>query len=186
MSENVPKEATADALAVLQERARKAELAVERLRAELDTLSQRDRFAGPETQTLTRLVETLRWEDGPRALRIVLPLARLFRRGSALSRPASVAPGGQLAAASAAPASAVPGRRLSRRVLLAGYRLVRPVALPLAVRLHRVLTRLLQREAILAHTDPVPAAAGVSATAELLRSTEAAMLTLALRPRERA
>src|SRR5438445_11076556 len=92
MSDNMPKETTADPLAELQERARKAELDAERLRAELETLSRRDRFAGPEAQTLTRLVETLRWEDGPRALRIVLPLARLFRRGSALSRPAAAAP----------------------------------------------------------------------------------------------
>src|SRR5690349_24722134 len=117
MSEDMPK---AEAIAVLQERARRAELAVERLRAELDAQSHRDRFAGPEAQTLTRLVETLRWEDGPRALRMVLPLARLFRRGSALSRPASAAPRPQ--AAAPAPVSAAPRRSLSRRILLAVYR----------------------------------------------------------------
>jgi len=185
MSENGPKAGTAEAIAVLQERARRAELAAAQLRAELDSLSHRERFAGPEAQTLTRLTETLRWDDGPRALRVVLPLARLFRRGSALSKPVPAGAPPPAATMPATRASAAPPRPLSRRILLAGYRLTRPVALPLATRLHRLLTRLLQREAILSHTDSAPAATNAAATTELTRSAEAAMLTLALQPRQR-
>ncbi len=180
MDTDQPKDGGA-AIAELQERARRAELAAEQLRAELDGLAQRERFAGPEAQTLRRLAATLRWEEAPLALRLVLPLARLLRRGSRLSRPAPAA----AAAPVAAPAAARPGG-LKRRVLLAGYRLARPVALPVARRLHPLLTRLLQREAMLPHADAAPAAATAAATADLLRSAEAALLTLALRPRDRA
>jgi hypothetical protein len=146
-----------------------------------DEAASREHFAGPEAQTLNRLVETLRWDDGPRALRVVLPLARLARRGGAMMASGRASGGPARPVAVAAPP---PRRRLSRRILAAGYRLTRPVVLPLAVRLHKLLTRLLQREAMLSHASG-EAASAPAATAELLRSMESALLTLALRPRER-
>ena len=157
----------------LRERARRAELAVEQLRAELDTRTERNSFAGPEAQTLARLANTLQWDGAPRALRMVLPLARLLRHIARTPAPPSSA---------AAPAPAAQHRRsLKHRILVAGYRLTRPVALPLAIRLHRLLTKLLQREAMLAHADTTPST--TAATSDLLRSVEAAMLTLALQRR---
>jgi hypothetical protein len=102
-------------------------------------------------------------------LRLVLPLARVIRAVS----------GG--AAGRAPAASASPGRSLVRRVAVCGYRIVRPVALPLLTRLDRALGRLLEREARAGRRG-----AGTKGTAneDLLRSIEAAMLTLALHRRD--
>ena len=84
-------------------------------------------------------------------------------------------------AGAAAPAGPAPRRALPRRIAVRLYLLTRPVALPLARRLHRLLGRLLEKEAVLSERD---AASGPApATADLLRSIEAAMLTLALQRR---
>jgi hypothetical protein len=60
--------------------------------------------------------------------------------------------------------------------------MTRPVSLPLARRAHRLLGRLLEREEKLGQRDATTGTA--SATADLLRSIEAAMLTLALQRRD--
>jgi hypothetical protein len=62
-------------------------------------------------------------------------------------------------------------------VAIRGYLLVRPVALPLLTRLHRLLGRVLEREARTGHGGA--GSAGI-ANEDLVRSIEAAMLTLAL------
>lgn len=46
-------------------------------------IAERDRtiaVLAPDADRLTRLVRALEWPDGPRALRAVLPAARLIRR----------------------------------------------------------------------------------------------------------
>jgi hypothetical protein len=129
---------------------------------------------------LAELVKTLRWDDAPPALRAVLPLARLLRRLSAIRRRAvgDVQP---------APSATVPPppRSVAKRLAIRGYLLTRPVALPVARRLHSLLGVLLERESF--ETQRVQAGTHFAASAdgELLRSIEAAMLTLALQPRDR-
>ncbi len=150
---------TEETVAALRERATRAEAALAEARLELDAL----RAAGHDTTVLAHLAETLRWEGAPRSLRLVLPLARAIRALGA-------------GATGRAPAASVPpGRPWARRVAVRGYRIVRPVALPLITRLHRLLGRLLEHEA-----RPGRAVANE----DLLRSIEAAMLTLALQRRD--
>lgn len=142
----------------------------------------------PESQAetvLADLAETLRWDEAPKALRAVLPLARLLRRVSALRLRQSASPsaGGAASAPLAPPA---PRRPLGRRVALRLYALTRPVALPLIVRLHALSGRVLQREAYRPQSpaQPVPTVVrGGGMDAALARSIEAALLTLAMQPR---
>jgi hypothetical protein len=142
------------------------------LRAELDATRA---AAARDEAVLTQLTDTLRMDGAPRELRMVLPLARLLRRmrGS-----------GERALLSAAVLPAAPvaqRRRLSTRIAMRLFDMTRPVSLPLARRLHRLLGRLLEREDKLSQRDAV--AGPAAATADLLRSIEAAMLTLALQRR---
>jgi hypothetical protein len=58
------------------------------------------------------------------------------------------------------------------------------VALPLAIRAHRLLGRLLEKEAIASRREGSSGSAIAPATAGLLQSIEAAMLTLALQRRD--
>ena len=139
--------------------------------------------AAPANQAetvLADLAETLRWDEAPKALRAVLPLARLLRRFSALrSRPPAGCP-------SAPPQPPAPRRPLGRRIALRVYALTRPMALPLIVRLHALSGRVLQREAYRPQSSapPVPTVVrGGGMDAALARSIEAALLTLAMQPR---
>jgi hypothetical protein len=96
-------------------------------------------------ERLNRLLLELRMEDGPRALRLVLPVARCLRTlhllfgGATGEAAAPVANGGQQPGA-AAPAAPPPPRRPAWRRLAKAmawplYRLVRPLPRPLAWRL---------------------------------------------------
>jgi hypothetical protein len=67
-----------------------------------------------------------------------------------------------------------------KRVLVWCYLRTRPVALPMAMRLHRVLSRLLEKEA----GQPARTGAPAEADAALLESVERARLTLTLLCRE--
>jgi len=139
------------------------------LRVELDTARA---AAAHDEAVLTQLVETLHWDGAPRALRTVLPLARALRRLS----------GGGISSPAAPPAAPVGARRgLPTRIAMRLFEKTRPISLPLARRMHRVLGRLLEREEKLSQRDPAPGVA--PATADLLRSIESAMLTLALQRR---
>ena len=64
------------------------------------------------------------------------------------------------------------------------YILTRPVVLPLARRMHRLLSRLLEREGLISQRESAEAGGSLDATAKLLHSIEAAMLTLALQRRQ--
>jgi len=137
------------------------------LRAELDAARAAAAAAAQDAAVLAQLTETLRWDGAPRALQTVLPLARLLRR---------VRGGAGLHAG-------VADRGPSRRIALRLFLLTRPVSLPLARRLHRLLGRLLEKESMLSQRDAATGSAVAPATAELMHSIEAAMLTLALQRR---
>jgi FkbM family methyltransferase len=107
--------------------------------------------AGRDLKRLNRLLLELRMEDGPRALRLVLPVARCIRAlhllfgGATGEAAAPVANGGQQPGA-AAPAAPLPPRRpawrrLAKAVAWPLYRLVRPLPRPLAWRLRAFRTR---------------------------------------------
>jgi hypothetical protein len=181
-----PMGTSSDAVALLRERVARAEAALAQAQLEIEALRDADIHTGRDTIVLTRLVETLRWENAPRALQLVLPLARVARRISGglagLLHPRLVAADGP---APPAEEPAPPARRsLGRRMAVRGYTLARPLALPLAIRLHALLTRLLEREAVVAQRGAAATNFATSADAELLRSIEAAMLTLALQRRD--
>ena len=155
------------------------EAEIARLREGLDAAQVVSRTTG-EDAVLARLADTLYWDGAPRALRAVLPLARLLRKVSAKT---GGVPGGlPVAAVIVTPAG--PRQSLPKRLALRVYILSRPVVLPLSRRLHRVLGRVLEREGLISQRESVAAGSGVQATAELLRSIEAAMLTLALQRRQ--
>jgi hypothetical protein len=140
------------------------------LRAELDAARA---AAARDEAVLTQLAETLQWDGAPRSLRTVLPLARLLRRVS----------GGGITAILPPPAAPVGARRgLGTRIAMRLFDLTRPVSLPLARRMHRLLGRVLEREDIVSQREAATGSAP-AATAELLRSIESAMLTLALQRR---
>jgi hypothetical protein len=153
-----------ETVAALRARAECAEAALAQAQLELDAL----RAPGHDATVLAHLVDTLRWDGAPYYLRLVLPLARAIRAVG----------GGVTGRAPAAPAP--PRRSWVRHAAIRGYLLVRPVALPLLTRLHRALGGLLEHEG-----KPGRRGAGtVAASEDLLRSIEAAMLTLALHRRD--
>ena len=142
------------------------------LRAELDLARA---AAARDEAVLRQLSDTLHWDGAPRSLQVVLPLARLLRR---------MRGGGERATPSvaASPAAPVGQRRgLATRIAMRLFDMTRPVSLPLARRAHQLLGRLLEREEKLSQRDAATGSA--AATADLLRSIEAAMLTLALQRR---
>jgi len=152
------------------------EAEVARLRAQLDLAWDASEAGGQDAAVLSQLANTLQWDGAPRSLRAVLPLARVLRRVSSSTGGtggAASAPGAATAAASYRPS-------LAKRIALRIYLLLRPVMLPVARRLHRLLGRLLEKEGLISQREAAGGTAGVQATAELLRSIEAAMLTLAL------
>ncbi len=167
-----------DAVSLFRERAVRAEAALEQAQLEIDALRGGDTQTGHDTTVLAELAETLRWNDAPHSLRLVLPLARVIRW---VSRRVSGLLHGPLAA-SDGPAGS-PRSSLGKRVAVRGYTLTRPLALPIAIRLHSLLSRLLERESIVAQRRAAATSFAATADAELLRSIEAAMLTLALQPR---
>jgi len=139
------------------------------LRAELDAARA---AAAQDEAVLTQLAETLRWDGAPRSLQVVLPLARLLRRVR----------GGAERTSTRSPAASVgPRRGFATRFAMRLFDMTRPVSLPLARRAHRSLGRVLEREEKLSQRDA--ATGSPAATADLLRSIEAAMLTLALQRR---
>ena len=92
------------------------------------------------TGKLDALLQDLRLEEGPKALRIVMPVARLIRRVHYLLHPPRVAP--PPPPPSLGPSVTPPrkmGRRLAHWAALAAFRLVRPVARPVAWRLRGFL-----------------------------------------------
>jgi hypothetical protein len=137
------------------------------LRAELDAQRATAAAGGRDAAVLAHLADTLRWDGAPRALQAVLPLARLLRR---------VCGGARLHAG-------VADRGMSKRMVLRLYLLTRPVSLPLARRMHRLLGRLLEKDGMLSQRDAATDSAVAPATAQLMHSIEAAMLTLALQRR---
>ncbi len=139
------------------------------LRAELDLARA---AAARDQAVLTQLAETLRWDGAPRSLQMVLPLARLLRR---------LRGGGERAAPSTAASPAAQRHGFPTRIAIRLFDMTRPLSLPLARRMHRLLGRLLEREDKLSQRDAATLPA--TATADLLRSIESAMLTLALQRR---
>jgi len=143
------------------------------LRAELDTARTAAAASSGDAAVLAHLAETLHWDGGPRALQAVLPLARLLRRARGRTSSSSPTPA----------ASAGPRRALPTRIAMRLFDMTRPVSLPLARHAYRLLGRLLEREDKLSHREVASASAAAPATADLMRSIEAAMLTLALQRR---
>jgi len=155
------------------------EAEVARLRAALDETPAAARTGGDDAAVLSHLADRLYWEGAPRSLRAVLPLARVLRRVSASTW--GVQGGLPVPVAAAAPAG--PRQNRLKRLALRVYTFSRPVVLPLARRLHRVLSRLLEREGLISQRESAETG-GIDPTAELLRSAEAALLTLALQRRQ--
>ena len=113
------------------------------LRAERDAARA---ASARDEAVLQQLAETLRWDGAPRALRAVLPLARVLRR----ARGADAAPAPTLG-------RHVSRRSLALRIALRLSALTRPVSLPLARHAYRLLGHL-EREDALA----TPAAIGTA------------------------
>lgn len=179
-------EAEEESIAVLRARALRGEASLSRLRAELEEMRAAAAAVSRDDAVLRRLAETLHWEGAPLALRTVLPLARALRRLHwRIHAPGAAAAGATAASGALHAAAPVPLRRAwPKRVVLRIYRICRPVALPLAIRAHRLLGRLLEKEAIASRREGSSGSAIAPATAGLLQSIEAAMLTLALQRRD--
>jgi hypothetical protein len=120
------------------------------LRALLDQAAQRETLMLREAGRLHRLVRELRFPDGPSALRVVLPFARMLRRLMGTSVPAMLPEEATLAAltspaaglaggapfppAAAIAAPAPPRRSLKRRVMRVATAPVRRLSRPIAWR----------------------------------------------------
>ena len=137
---------------------------------------------------LDRVRYDLRWENGPRTVRIWLPAARLLRRLYGMPVPRDR----PLAVTEAVPGGAPLGKRSphrrswNKRLALSAYWLVRPVVRPLAWRARSFLMQDLRRIEGL-HTKlgdlqqaVVHKPLGPNEDAVLLQSIEDALLTLAL------
>jgi hypothetical protein len=158
----------------------------------------REELAAELRTQQTRLVEELNWPDAPVALRAVLPLARLLRRGSAALRPARRHETGNTGmAAPAIPADRARGVRSAARRLAQGlWGWVKPVLRPLvwrtrifiAARLRAALARLDAKfearvDATKVEAPPPPdasAAAGRDTHDAVAQMLETVLLTLAL------
>ena len=119
---------------------------------------ERDALLGvrEEALRLRRLMRELRWPDGPGALRIVLPFARLLRRFAGTRVPpvppeelALLAPGtASVSVATPVPTAAIPTQRrsMAKRAAWLAYRPFRPVGRPAALRLRAFLTMQIHSE----------------------------------------
>ncbi len=113
--------------------------------AEIAALRAAAATVAPRLLEFERLRRDMRWEAAPRALRWLLPVARLLHRPGpepALApEPTLPAP-----ASDVAPVAPLAGTSRMRGSVLAAYRLVRPVVRPVAWRSRSFLTGELMRE----------------------------------------
>jgi FkbM family methyltransferase len=169
--------------------------------------SQREALLTDQAARLHRLARELQWPDGPRALRMVLPLARIARRLKRTPVPAMLSEEEALAGISVSDLtdrdaltlrSPVPHRPVSKRLALLLYAPFRPIVRPMAWRARAFLTAEIHNELALlderlqsigAHQDVAGMPPGVSVSdlmalhAELRqfgKMLETTLLTLAL------
>ena len=142
----------------------------------------------PESQAetvLADLAETLRWDEAPKALRAVLPLARLLRRVSALRLRQSASPsagGGCFRAAGTAGAAPAAGAAGGSAPLCADPP-GRPAVDRAAARAVGAGVAARGLPATVARAARAHGGARGGMDAALARSIEAALLTLAMQPR---
>jgi hypothetical protein len=131
---------------------------------------RREAISADDAARLQRLVSELRFPDGPRALRAVLPLARILRRlrggrpSATLPIEATTASLAQLVADDKLP-TPTPRRSLAKWLILLGYAPVRPFVRPLAWRTRSFLTGEIHSE--LARLDDKLQLLGTSLAGEL-------------------
>jgi FkbM family methyltransferase len=168
------------------------------LESQLRQVEQRELVLAGDAKRLDRLVNELRWPDGPRALRAVLPLARTLRRLKGTQPPPARAMKTAIESPEqlALPAPGVlRGRSLARRLALLCYKPIRPFVRPLAWRTRTFLTsemrlELAQLNGSLQHLTQLPQSPGnrtaedfAALHAELAKfgkMLETTLLTLAL------
>jgi FkbM family methyltransferase len=130
--------------------------------AEIASLSSKLEHLNQRVAVLDELIYRLRWKDGPRALRAVLPLARALRAVCRTQVPTEAAKDFEKRAEIRSDAGSIrsttvpsrPARNWKKRATLPFYRLIRPIVRPLAWRIRGFLLQdILNRLSELQETD---------------------------------
>ena len=155
----------------------KLEVRVRKTEADRDALRH-------QAAVLDRLVRQLRWPDGPRALRVTLPVARLVRRLHGTRVPSDPAAPAAQAAISSDPSPVAPQRSIAKRAVLALYRPLRPILRPIAWRMRSFLATELRTDIMQVHGELQDQREEIARLrgefAEFAQTLEVTLLTLAL------